>query len=57
MTISSVLRMQYATTFHVFNKDLVDPLTANTAVFDPPDADHTWAAKVMLLASPHIQVL
>ena len=57
MTIPSVLRMQYATTFHVFNKDLVDPLTANSAVFDPPDADHTWAAKVMLLASPHIQVL
>lgn len=50
-------KMQYATNFHVFNKELVEPMTPPTSVFDPPDADHSWAAKVMLLASPNIEEL
>jgi len=50
-------KMQYATNFHVFNKELVEPMVPTTSVFDPPDADHSWAAKVMLLASPNIEDL
>lgn len=31
--------------FHVMHKE-VSPLTAETAVLDPPDADHKYCAKV-----------
>ncbi|MEE6488125.1 hypothetical protein FKM82_015136 [Ascaphus truei] len=42
--------------FYIINKE-VDPLEKNTAVLDPPDADHTYSAKVMLLASPALEDL
>jgi hypothetical protein len=35
------------------NKELVDPLVHNKYQYDPADADYTWVAKVMLLASPN----
>ena len=31
--------------FHIMHKE-VDPLVKNTAVLDPPDANHTYSAKV-----------
>lgn len=31
--------------FHILHKE-VDPLVKNTAVLDPPDANHTYSAKV-----------
>ncbi|CAH1794191.1 unnamed protein product [Owenia fusiformis] len=37
--------------FHVAHKE-VDALTENDAILEPPDADHLYSAKVMLLASP-----
>ncbi len=37
----------------VMNKELVDPLVHNKYQYDPADADYTWVAKVMLLASPN----
>ncbi|KAL8587387.1 hypothetical protein ACOMHN_062121 [Nucella lapillus] len=37
--------------FHIMHKD-VGPLTPITEVLDPPDADHKFCAKVMLLTSP-----
>ncbi|CAB4060828.1 unnamed protein product [Lepeophtheirus salmonis] len=37
--------------FHVFNKDVVEPPVVSDAVYDPPDADHTYNVKVMLMAS------
>ncbi|KAH9495313.1 Cell division cycle and apoptosis regulator protein 1 [Bulinus truncatus] len=37
--------------FHVMHKD-VPSIKPDTAVLDPPDADHLFSAKVMLLASP-----
>ncbi|XP_018427511.1 PREDICTED: cell division cycle and apoptosis regulator protein 1 [Nanorana parkeri] len=42
--------------FYVMHKE-VDPLDKNTAVLDPPDVDHTYSAKVMLLASPSLEDL
>lgn len=42
--------------FHILHKE-VDPLAKNTAVLDPPDANHTYSAKVMLLATPSIEEL
>ncbi|XP_068113776.1 cell division cycle and apoptosis regulator protein 1 isoform X2 [Hyperolius riggenbachi] len=42
--------------FYVMNKE-VSPLEKNTAILDPPDVDHTYSAKVMLLASPSIEEL
>merc|ERR1719427_987764 len=54
--IDEPFKVQYATSFHVFNKDSVEPPThslgPNKWQFDPPDSDYTWVAKVMLLASP-----
>uniref|UniRef100_A0A8C5WG62 Cell division cycle and apoptosis regulator protein 1 n=1 Tax=Leptobrachium leishanense TaxID=445787 RepID=A0A8C5WG62_9ANUR len=44
------------TNFHIMHKD-VDPLEKNTVVLDPPDIDHTYSAKVMLLASPSLEDL
>lgn len=32
--------------FHIMHKE-VDSLVKNTAVLDPPDANHTYSAKVM----------
>jgi len=59
--INDPFKVQYATSFHVFNKDSVDPPSPNTGPnkwqFDPPDSDYTWVAKVMLLASPNIEDL
>lgn len=59
--IEEPFKVQYATSFHVFNKDSVDPpapnLGPNKWQFDPPDSDYTWVAKVMLLASPNIEDL
>lgn len=34
-----------ACNFHILHKE-VDPLVKNTAVLDPPDANHTYSAKV-----------
>ncbi|KAM8923876.1 cell division cycle and apoptosis regulator protein 1 [Pelodytes ibericus] len=42
--------------FYVMHKE-VDPLEKNTAILDPPDTDHTYSAKVMLLASPALEDL
>merc|ERR1740137_266992 len=59
--IEEPFKVQYATSFHVFNKDTVEPPTPslgpNKWQFDPPDCDYTWVAKVMLLASPNIEDL
>ncbi|XP_076830454.1 cell division cycle and apoptosis regulator protein 1 [Brachyhypopomus gauderio] len=40
--------------FHIMHKE-VDSLVKNTAVLDPPDANHTYSAKVMLLANPSLE--
>lgn len=50
-------RIQSASTFHVFNKDLVESPLLSDAVYDPIDADHSFSAKVMLLAVPPPDVL
>lgn len=42
--------------FHIMHKE-VDSLMKNTAVLDPPDANHTYSAKVMLLANPSLDEL
>lgn len=33
--------------FHIMNKE-VEPVVENDAVYDPPDANHSFAAKVCL---------
>ncbi|KAF7247208.1 Cell division cycle and apoptosis regulator protein 1 [Varanus komodoensis] len=42
--------------FYVMHRE-VDPLDKNSAVLDPPDADHLYSAKVMLMASPGMEDL
>ncbi|XP_052772614.1 cell division cycle and apoptosis regulator protein 1-like [Mya arenaria] len=42
--------------FHVMHKD-IERVGQNTAVLDPPDADHLFSAKVMLIASPSLDDL
>ena len=58
--IHDPFKLEYATSFHVFNKELVESPHSTGAspgkwVLDPPDADYTWVAKVMLLATPNIE--
>jgi len=59
--IEEPFKVQYASSFHVFNKDSVEPPSPSLGPanwqFDPPDSDYTWVAKVMLLASPNIEDL
>merc|ERR1719220_2461293 len=53
-------KVQYATAFNTFSKDLVEPpsgLGPSRWQFDPPDCDYTWVAKVILLSSPNIDGL
>lgn len=38
-------QLNNACNFHILHKE-VDPLAKNTAVLDPPDANHTYSAKV-----------
>nr|XP_034993691.1 cell division cycle and apoptosis regulator protein 1 isoform X2 [Zootoca vivipara] len=42
--------------FYVMHRE-VDPLDKNTSILDPPDADHLYSAKVMLMASPSMEDL
>ncbi|XP_042192599.1 cell division cycle and apoptosis regulator protein 1 isoform X3 [Callorhinchus milii] len=42
--------------FHIVHKE-VDPLDKIPIALDPPDADHLYSAKVMLLASPGMDEL
>ncbi|XP_053244425.1 cell division cycle and apoptosis regulator protein 1 isoform X2 [Podarcis raffonei] len=42
--------------FYVMHRE-VDPLDKNTSVLDPPDANHLYSAKVMLMASPSMEDL
>merc|ERR1719430_1048668 len=59
--IEEPFKVQYDSSFHVFNKDSVDPpassLGPSNWQFDPTDSDYTWVAKVMLLSSPNIEEL
>ncbi|XP_047502401.1 cell division cycle and apoptosis regulator protein 1-like [Penaeus chinensis] len=40
--------------FHIMNKE-VEPVLENDAIYDAPDANHSFAAKVMLMAVPAIE--
>ncbi|XP_008576699.1 PREDICTED: cell division cycle and apoptosis regulator protein 1 [Galeopterus variegatus] len=42
--------------FYVMHRE-VDSLEKNVAILDPPDADHLYSAKVMLMASPSMEDL
>ena len=45
-------KIQYASTFHIFNKELVESPLLSDAIYDPTDADHAFNAKVMLMSLP-----
>ena len=57
--IHDPFQLEYATSFHVFNKEVESPQSSGSSpgrwVLDPPDADYSWVAKVMLLATPNIE--
>lgn len=55
--MKSPFSIQFPSQFHVFNKEYVDPLVVNKFQYDPADADYTYVAKVMLLASPELEEL
>lgn len=52
---------QYGRYVKNFNQTVWDqhckPLTANDSVLDPPDADHLFSAKVMLMSCPNLEDL
>lgn len=45
-----------ACNFHILHKE-VDPMVKNTAVLDPPDANHTYSAKVGLSEIQYIELV
>ena len=55
--VHDAFKIQYASTFHIFNKDQVESPLLSDAVYDPMDADHRYNAKVMLMAIPPPDVL
>lgn len=55
--IHAPFNITFPSVFHVFNKDHVEPIAHNKFQYDPPDADYTYVAKVMLLASPGPEAL
>ncbi|KAM4636320.1 cell division cycle and apoptosis regulator protein 1 isoform 2-T2 [Discoglossus pictus] len=57
--ISRPFQLGNYSNFYVMHKEVhpLDPLEKITAVLDPPDTDHTFSAKVMLLASPALEDL
>ena len=55
--IEAPFNIRYPASFTVMNKELVEPATVNKFTYDPPDADYTYVAKVMLLASPALEEL
>lgn len=55
--IHDSFKIQYASTFHIFNKDSVESPYLSDAIYDPTDADHSYSAKVMLMAVPPPQGL
>jgi hypothetical protein len=42
--------------FHLMRKDAT-PIEPNTSILDPPDSNHKWTVKVMLLAMPDMAEL
>ena len=55
--VHDAFKIQYASTFHIFNKEQVESPLLSDAVYDPMDADHRFNAKVMLMAIPPPDVL
>ena len=55
--LAKPFNIQFPSAFHVFNKEHVEPISVNKFKYDPPDADYTFVAKVMLLASPGLEDL
>ncbi len=50
-------KLHYASAFQVLSKEHVEPLSPFPTVLDPPDADHAFSVKVMLLATPALDAL
>lgn len=57
--IHEPFEVEYGSSFHVYNKELVEsPLSSDSKwQLEAPDADYSWVAKVMLLATPNIEDL
>lgn len=49
-------QLNNACNFHILHKE-VDPLVKNTAVLDPPDANHTYSAKVRPMNSVSVALV
>ncbi|GBN35288.1 Cell division cycle and apoptosis regulator protein 1, partial [Araneus ventricosus] len=43
--------MDHQCNFHIVGKD-IEPVLENDAILEPPDADYTYSAKVMLMSTP-----
>lgn len=50
--VDSPFHVSAPSSFTIFNKEHVDPVYHNKFQYDPEDADYSYVAKVMLLASP-----
>lgn len=48
------LPLEKPVAFHIFDKE-VSPPEENTTVYEPPDADYSFSAKVMLLSLPPLE--
>lgn len=56
LPIHRPLKFNQRCLFHIMRKE-ASSICENQAVYDPPDADHSWNVKVMLLAMPNMDEL
>ncbi|TGZ59058.1 hypothetical protein CRM22_009289 [Opisthorchis felineus] len=50
----SPFKLGNATDYHVFHRDVDPPVPADTSLLNPPDADYSYSARVMLMACPQL---
>jgi len=55
--LDAPFKISMPSSFCVMNKEYVTPITSNRFKFDPKDADYSYVAKVMLIASPGLEDL
>jgi len=55
--LEAPFRISMPSSFCVMNKEYVTPITSNRFKYDPKDADYSYVAKVMLIASPGLEDL
>ncbi|VDP91360.1 unnamed protein product [Echinostoma caproni] len=52
--LHSPFKLGSGSDYHVFHRDVDPPVPADTSLLNPPDADYSYSARVMLMACPNL---